>query len=112
MDYYDRYWLGKTIKKNSFDHTPKWTKENINVHLKFFDKYFNEPCLDYGCGIGVFSHCFTKYIGVDTSKVVIKEAKRINPNKLFSCELPFHVRRKFNTVLSNIKCKCTLYWWT
>lgn len=56
----------------------------VDIRKQELDKYTNKTILDFGCGTG-FSTCDNKgCLGIDTSKEMIDEAKKLFPNKRFS----------------------------
>jgi SAM-dependent methyltransferase len=58
---------------------------NYNIRTNFIFKNLDTylPTLDYGCGIGRYAQQFSKYVGADMTKELIKLARKRNKGKRF-----------------------------
>jgi len=79
------FYTGKGyLKKGALEHNMKIYEEAKKL-LPSHKDY--RTIVDLGCGVGYFSLLVRKhkYYGIDFSKDVIREAKRISPDKTFIC---------------------------
>lgn len=83
----------------------KWGAFLDKTKLDFFLKYSGETILDAGCGRGVYTKELNKKkfaVGIDSSKTVIKDARKKYPGVKFIvanvCKLPFK-DNSFDTVI-------------
>ena len=87
-DNVQRYWRNRFLKQRDiavgWAGKPKTVQEQIiKTKQDFIDKHIDREklTLDYGCGVGLFSHLFDPrlYVGVDITADFIKMAKQHNP---------------------------------
>lgn len=100
-EYYKKKDVAKTYDKDRFQ-TGKWTKEYLDIIERgIVAKYAYGKVLDVGCGTGRMSF-LPNYTGVDFSKEMLNQARRLHKNKKFVLgnvlkPLPF---KNFDTVIA------------
>lgn len=88
---------------------PTLWQKIYDAHVEILKKEVKETdnVLDAGCGYGRLSPLFEKYVGVDLSPDLLKEAKKLYPNKDFREEniknLPFKDKEFDVAVCTSIK---------